>query len=403
MTTQKMTFDAAPSAPAGGTSVARTLLPLLVVVLVAFVVIGVAMPVLPLHVHDGLGFGPVIVGLVAGSQFVAALMARIWAGRTADLHGAKHAVIAGLAGATAAGLLYLVSLGFADAPPIAVSFLLAGRAVLGAAESFIITGATTWGLSRAGTQNAGKVIAWMGTAMFTAFAGGAPLGAALYDRGGFAAIAWATAIAPLVTVLLIIPLRGALPSHRGSASILSVMRQVWLPGLSAAFSSIGFGAVIAFSSLLFVAQSWQPVWLAFTAYAVALIIARILFGHLPDRIDGAKVALVCLLIETGGLLLIGLAPSAGLAAAGAALAGFGYALVFPGLGVEAVRRAPPERQGLAMGAYTACLDLALGISGPVLGMIANHAGFAAAFLVSALLVLCGVAAGVPLLRRNPQP
>ena len=34
------------------------------VVLVAFLVIGVAMPVLPLHVQDGLGFGPFMVGLV---------------------------------------------------------------------------------------------------------------------------------------------------------------------------------------------------------------------------------------------------------------------------------------------------------------------------------------------------
>src|SRR3954463_6474763 len=102
----------------------------------------------------------------------------------ADTYGSKRAVIGGLVGATAAGLLYLVSLfslvslvslGFAGAPQISVGFLLAGRAVLGAAESFIITGATTWGLVRAGTQNAGKVIAWMGTAMFAAFAGGAPL------------------------------------------------------------------------------------------------------------------------------------------------------------------------------------------------------------------------------------
>jgi MFS family permease len=392
-----------PDSTRPAASVVTALLPLMTVVLVAFLVIGVAIPVLPLHIRDGLGFGPFMVGLVTGSQFAVSFFARVWSGRTADARGAKLAVVAGLLAAAGSGLLYLLSLAVVGTPGISVSVLLAGRAVLGGAESFIITGAIAWGLSRVGVQNAGKVIAWMGTAMFTAFAGGAPLGAALYDRGGFAAIAWATAIAPLVTVLLIIPLRGALPSHRGSASILSVMRQVWLPGLSAAFSSIGFGAVIAFSSLLFVAQSWQPVWLAFTAYAVALIVARILFGHLPDRIGGAKVALVCLLIETGGLLLIGLAPSAGLAAAGAALAGFGYALVFPGLGVEAVRRAPPERQGLAMGAYTACLDLALGISGPVLGMIANHAGFAAAFLVSALLVLCGVAAGVPLLRRNPQP
>jgi MFS family permease len=47
-----------------------------------------------------------------------------------------------------------------------------------------------------------------------------------------------------------------------------------------------------------------------------------------------------------------LAPSAIPAAIGAVLTGFGYALVFPGLGVETVHRAPPQRRGLAMGAYT---------------------------------------------------
>ena len=69
-------------------------------------------------------------------------------------------------------------------------------------------------------------------------------------------------------------------------------------------------------------------------------------------------------------------PSALLAATGAALTGFGYSLVFPGFGVEAVRLAPPESRGVAMGAYTACLDIALGVSGPVLGLIASGAGLA---------------------------
>src|SRR3954452_23658029 len=87
-------------------------------------------------------------------------------------------------------------------PRISVGVLLAGRAVLGGAESFIITGATTWGLVRAGAHNAGKVIAWMGTAMFAAFAVGAPVGTFLYGKGGFGAVASATAIAPLITLLL---------------------------------------------------------------------------------------------------------------------------------------------------------------------------------------------------------
>src|SRR3954447_23004407 len=246
-----MSIAAVPS-PASPPIVAA-LLPLMAVVLIAFLVIGVAMPVLPLHVSDGLGFGPFMVGLVAGCQFAASLVARIWSGRTADAHGAKRAVMAGLAAAAAAGLLYLLSLSVVGLPRVSVAILLAGRAVLGGAESFIITGATTWGLARVGARNAGTAIAWMGTAMFAAFAGGAPLGTALYGRGGFAAVALATVLAPLATLLLIAPVHGAAPTHRGSANIRSVVRRIWLPGLGAALASIGFGAIVTFASLLFVA------------------------------------------------------------------------------------------------------------------------------------------------------
>src|SRR3954465_35057 len=379
-------------------SVVAALLPLMAVVLVAFLVIGVPVPALPLHVEDGLGFGPFMVGLVAGCQFATSLVARIWSGRTADRHGAKRAVMAGLAAAAVAGLLYFLSLGFVGMPRLSVTILLAARAVLGGAESFIITGATTWGLARVGAQNAGKVIAWMGTAMFTAFAGGAPLGTALYDQGGFTAVALATVLAPLATLLLIAPVQGDVPAHRGSANILSVVRRIWMPGLGAALASIGFSAIVTFASLLFVARDWTPVWLAFTSYAVALIAARVLFGHLPDRIGGARVALLFVLIETARLALLGVASSAGMAAVGAVLTGLGYSLVFSGLGVEAVRRAPPESRGVAMGAYTACLDLALGVSGPALGLVASGAGLGTVFLISAFVVLGAAVVAVRLLR-----
>jgi MFS family permease len=388
------------SVPPVGAAVIIALLPLMGIVLVGFVLIGAAMPVLPLHVHDGLGYGPIMVGVVAGLQFASALIARLWAGGVADRYGAKRAVMLGLAGAAVAGALYWLSLLFTTAPEIGISILLAGRGVLGAAESFMITGATTWGLTRAGSQNAGTVIAWMGTAMFAAFAGGAPLGTFLYEAGGFKAVAAATAVAPLVTLLLVVFLEGDLPSHRGSPKILAVVRRIWKPGLGAALGSVGFGALTSFASLLFVARGWSPVWLPFTAYAVGLIAARMLFGHGPDRFGGARVAVVSLLIEAAGLTLIAFAPSAMLGALGAALTGLGYSLVFPGFGVEAVRRAPPESRGIAMGTYTACLDLALGVSGPVLGLVASAAGLGAVFLISAAIVLCAVGIGLPMMRAR---
>jgi MFS family permease len=374
------------------------LLPIMATVLVAFVVIGSALPVLPLHVHQGLGFGTFAVGLVTGSQFLASLFSRFWSGRTCDSKGAKYAVTLGLVSASVAGFLYLLSLSFAATPTVAVTILLAGRAVLGGAESFIMTGATVWGLARVGAQNAGKVIAWMGTAMFAAFAGGAPLGVELYSRGGFGAVAVATAIAPLATLAVVVPLASVKPDHAGRPGMLAVLRNIWVPGVGAALSSVGFGAILSFGSLLFVVNGWTPLWLPFTSYAVALVVARLAFGHFPDRVGGAKVALISAVIEVAGLVLIGVAPSSLPAAAGAGLIGFGYALVFPGLGVEAVRRAPAESRGLAMGAYTACLDLALGVSSPVLGFVASGAGLSAVFLASAVAVFGSAAITLQLLR-----
>ncbi|MFP3560338.1 arabinose transporter, partial [Paraburkholderia sp. SIMBA_049] len=66
------------------------------VVLVAFLIIGIALPVLPLHVHDDLGLGTFFVGLVTGSQCAASLFSRVWAGHFADKSGAKRAVIVGM-------------------------------------------------------------------------------------------------------------------------------------------------------------------------------------------------------------------------------------------------------------------------------------------------------------------
>src|SRR5215218_8982343 len=61
-------------------SVITTLLPIMAVVAVAYLVTGIAMAVLPVYVHQELGFSTFVVGLVAGAQFAATLLSRLWAG-----------------------------------------------------------------------------------------------------------------------------------------------------------------------------------------------------------------------------------------------------------------------------------------------------------------------------------
>ena len=224
--------------------------------------------------------------------------------------------------------------------------------------------------------------------MFAAFAIGAPAGSALRATYGFGAIAAATATAPLVTMLLVAPLPTVAPVHHARFSFAKVFRAVWLPGFGSALGSVGFGAVTTFVALLFANRGWANGWLAYTAYATAFILARIFFSHFADTIGGAKVALVCALVEAVGQALIWLADRPGMALLGAALTGFGFSLVYPGFGVEAVRRVSAQSRGLAMGAYTAFLDLAQGVASPALGLIACGASLNTVFLASAVTVFC---------------
>lgn len=373
----------------------------------AFLAIGLALPVLPLHVYGGLHLGTLFVGLVAGSQFAASVVSRPWAGRHADIRGSKHAVVMGLSLSAMAGLLYLISLRFVALPAVSVAILLLGRALLGAGESFVITGAQAWGLALAGAENTGKVLAWLGTAMYAAFAIGAPAGTTLYASWGFGAIAIATTFVPLAALLLVSRLQPVAPIRRQRPGFAKVFAAVWLPGLGLALSSLGFGAITAFVGLLFQERGWM-VWPAFTTFAVAFVLARLCLGHLADRRGGANVALICMLVEATGLAVVWLAPSSTMALIGSALTGFGYSLVYPGLGIEAVRRAPPHVRGLAMGTYTAFLDVALGLASPALGLIASSTGLASVFCISAAIVLCGAAVAMRLLSspacgRDSQP
>ena len=387
--------SSARGAPAQVPVVLR-LLPLVVAVFIGYLVVGLALPVLPLHLSRQLGLGPLAVGALVSSQFAAALLTRAWAGAFADTKGARRAVVGGLLLAAGSGVAYALSQAVAG-PQAAVAMLLAGRLLLGAAESLVTTGALSWGVALVGPQHAGKVMAWVGIAMYGAYAAGAPAGVALAGAWGFSGIAGATALLPLVALPVVFALRSTPPAAQQRTPFYRVLGAVWLPGMGLALCSVGFGVITTFAALLFAARGWGAASMVFTAFGLAFMGARLCFGHLPDRLGGARVALACVAVEVLGQGLIWSADGAVQAVVGAALTGFGYSLAFPAFGVEAVRRAPPQARGAAMGAYVAFLDLSLGVVGPAAGSVAAVHGVAAVYLAGAVLVALSLVVALRLL------
>lgn len=74
-------------------------------------------------------------------------------------------------------------------------------------------------------------------------------------------------------------------------------------------------------------------------------------------------AMICFSVEIVGLLLVGMASMPWMAKIGVLLAGAGFSLVFPALGVVAVKAVPQQNQGAALATYTVFMDLSLGLPG----------------------------------------
>ncbi|HET8882640.1 MAG TPA: hypothetical protein VFM56_10740 [Solimonas sp.] len=65
-------------------------------------------------------------------------------------------------------MVYLASLAFVTTPTTSVWIVVLGRILLALGESLIATGALGWSLGLVGPQNAGKVMVWVGIAIYGA-------------------------------------------------------------------------------------------------------------------------------------------------------------------------------------------------------------------------------------------
>ena len=366
---------------------------------IGYLNIGIPLAVLPGYVHNHLGYGTVIAGLVISVQYLATLLSRPYASRYIDTRGSKRAVMVGLAGCGLSGVFMLVSSWLTSMPAWSLASLLIGRLVLGSAESLVGSGSIGWGIGRVGAQNTAKVISWNGIASYGAIAIGAPLGVVMVGHLGMWSLGASIMALGALGVLLAWPKLAAPIVSGVRLPFLHVLGRVLPHGTGLALGSIGFGTIATFITLYYATNHWENAALCLSLFGASFISARLLFGNLINRIGGFRVAIACLSVETLGLLLLWLAPNPELALAGAALSGFGFSLVFPALGVEAVNLVPASSRGAAVGAYSLFIDLSLGITGPLVGAVAAGFGFASIFLFAALAALTGLLLSVYLYRQ----
>ena len=360
------------------------------IVFFAFLAVGAPLPVLALFVHDTLGFGATTVGCIVGIQSIAAVFSRHRAGTFADTKGPRRALLLGLPVAALAGVFYLAAALAPWSPYARLAILLPGRLILGIAESLFLTGAMSLGIGTLGAARAGTVMSWQGIAMYAALGLGAPLGLFVHAKAGFAGVAALAILSPLLVLPLAVASRDVPVSGGKRVPFYRVVSLIWRQGLVLALATIPFAAMATFLVLAYAARDWSGAGAALAAFGAGYVAVRLVGSHLPDRFGGARTAGWSLAIETVGQAMLWLAPDPAVAFAGALLTGVGFSLIFPSMGVDATRRVPVEMRGRAVGNFTAFFDIAIGLTGPLVGLLVGRLGFQSAFLVGTVATVLAI-------------
>ncbi len=365
---------------------------------ICYVSIGLPLAVLPPFVHLRMGYSAVLAGLAISIQYIATLLSRPWAGRISDHMGAKVSVLWGMACCTASGAFLVGAAALHDVHWLCFAVLIVSRLALGVGESLGSTGATLWGITSAGQEHTAKVIGLNGISTYGGMALAAPLGVVLDQQWGLASIGVLTMLIGAASFAMAWRKAPVTVEPGEHMPFRHVLGRVAPHGMGLALGGVSYSVLATFVTLFYASRHWSGAALCLTAFGIGFIAVRVLFIKTISHYGGFPVAIASLLMESVGMVLLWQAVAPWMALAGAAMGGLGLSLIFPAIGVEAVKRVPEFNRGTALGVYTAFSDVSFFLVGPIAGAIIGFFGYASVFLFALISVLAAL--GIVLVLRE---
>jgi len=348
-----------------------------------FTAAGLTIPVTPLFAHGPLAADPAGVGLAVGAFSVTALLLRPYAGLMTDRWGRRPPLVGG-------ALLCAVVLA-AHAFVGDLTVLVGLRLLLGVAEAFFFVAAFAAVADLAPPGRAGEALSFNSLSLYLGVALGPLLGHWLLDGGGYN-LAWSGGAA-LALIAALVAWR--LPETARRSDVHSKAGP-WLhraavgPGLVLLAAITGMGGFFAFVAIyatddLGLSGSGEVLLL----FGLIVVVTRIAFAKLPDRVSPFRLGAVALAFCAAGLATASVFVGVPGLLVGAALLAIGVAFTTPAIFAAIFARVPASERGAASGTASLFIDLGFGGGPMLLGIVAGSAGIPAAFLVAAVIAAVG--------------
>ncbi len=375
----------------------RAFIALGVAELAYFTAQGLLIGLTPLFAEGELGADELGTGVAIGAYALTALLLRPYAGRAADRRGRRALLIGG------ATLSALAIAAHAIVPNLAV--LIGLRLVLGVAEAFFFVAGFAMVADLAPRGRAGEALSYNSLALYLGIAFGPGIGQVLLDAGGFT-LAWigGAALAAAAT-LLALTLNETAERSTDDSPLVLIHQRALLPSIGLFTGVAGMSGFLGFVPL-YTERTLDiggagPVLLMF---GMIVVVTRIVFARLPDRVPGFTLAAAALALVALGLMAMWIIQDAIGLYVGAALTAIGVAFTTPAFFAAIVARVSPSERGVALGTTSLFIDLGFG-GGPILaGIVASFGGYPAGFAACGLIALAGaIGTGYAAIARRSLP
>lgn len=368
---------------------------------VGYFIIGLSLSVLPIFINKSLGFSLVVAGLVISLQYVSTFFLRAYSGKIIDGKGPKPAVLFSMISFSLTGIFLIIAYYFKFSPFISLSFLVVTRLLTGCAEGMIGASPINWAIMAVGEKHTAKIISYNGVACYGALAIGASLGIIIEQKFSLYGIGILSIILGILGFLFARTKENKTNSNQKEVqSFWKVLGKVAPFGVCLALGGLGFASISTFITLYYNYFHWNNGALCLSVFGGLFVAGRLVFSNVINNYGGIKVAIACLLVETIGLLIIAFATNSQMALIGAGVTGLGFSLIFPALGVVAIKSVSPSSQGSALAGYGLFIDLSLGVAGPLIGGVADIYGMSYIFPFSAAMVFIGLGLAYLLKRKS---
>jgi MFS family permease len=342
----------------------------------AFIGIGSVLPAMAPHVRHDLSGSDRTVGFVIGTFSVVALGSRFISGPLADRKGRKITFLTGLATCSLAGAVYLL--------PLGISGMYLGRGLQGFGEACLYTGAAAWAVESAGVHRSSRALGYVSTGIWGGMTSGPMVGNWL---GSFERAATLQVIAALAGFLLLLRVPEHYEPHPNPGRRRWIPRELISAGLTIGLANVQYPVMTGFL-ILYMRQTGGSGSLAFSLYAMMILITRFLFGGLSDRVSPAVTFYGGAASMAAGLSLLAFLPGPTTSLAGAILLGLGFAFPWASIASSVLKRTPGHQHGSTVGLLGAFVDAFVGSGSFIAGTLADRYGYSAAFM----LALAGVLA-----------